>query len=567
MRDIRIALAGNANVGKSAIFNYLTGMSQHIGNWPGKTVEKAEGSLIFKGRSISLVDLPGVYSLGPDSPEEKIALDYLAEERPDAVLNIVDASVLERNLFLTLQLIRLGLPMVIVVNMDDVARARGIYIDAGKLEKELGVPVVKAVAVHGKGIYEAMGKALGARGRPRKKGATKESIYSKAHAIAMRVQATRKGGVPLDERLDLIALHEVFGYAILLGVLALIFFAIFSVGGWISGGVYWAYDWLEGWMAAVFGSGLVSNALWEGIVGGIVAGIAVALPYVLPFYLVFAVLEDSGYVARMAFLMDGFMHMIGLHGKAFIPLFIGYGCTVPACIGCRIIGSERERFQTAFLATLIPCAARSVIILGLVGAYMGWQWALTVYLFNIGVVMALGKITSKVLPSEPTSFIMEMPSYKLPQAGPVLKRSFARLKAYAYEAFPIIVAMSLIISLIEAGGLAGTVENMLAPITAGWLGLPAVIGIALIFGILRKELAIISLAGLLGTSDFGAALSPLQMLVFTLVMVFYIPCSATIATLAREFGWKRATAITVFEIVFAIALGGIAVRVVGGFIP
>lgn len=564
MKKLRIALAGNANVGKSVVFNQLTGLAQHIGNWPGKTVEKAEGSLAYRGYRVEVVDLPGVYSISANSPEEKVAEEYIRRGRPDVVVNIVDASVLERNLYLTLQLLELGAPLVLVLNMEDVAERRGIRVDAKALGRELGVPVVEAVAVHGKGIEEIIRKAIAAKegrikaGKRMGRMESPSGRYKKVERIVERVERKGKVKMPLEEKIDSIALHHVYGYALLALVVLGVFFSIFTFGEWLSGILYGFFGWVDWQVGAYLGSWATESVLWKGVAGGIFAGIAVAMPFILPFYIIFAMLEDSGYIARMAFLMDGFMRQIGLHGKAFIPLFLGYGCSVPACIGCRIIETGRERFQAAVLATMVPCAARSVIILGLVGAYMGWWWALAIYLFNILVVGVLGKAMGRVLPGEPTALVMEMPSYKMPQLRTILRRSLERVKQYALMAFPIIVAVSVLISLVEWAGLLGPAEELLSPVTVGMLGLPAAVGIALVFGVLRKELALIMLAGLFGTVDFGAVFSPVQMVVFTLVMVFYIPCSATIAALVKEFGWRKAAAVTAFEIAFAVALGGIA---------
>ena len=568
MKKLIIALAGNANVGKSVIFNYFTGLSQHIGNWPGKTVEKAEGSLVYQNYKIEIVDLPGVYSISPTSPEERVAKEYIKTEQPDVVVNIVDASVLERNLYLTFQLLELGVPLILVLNMVDVAQRNGIKINCRRLEQQLSVPVVETVAVHGRGLEKIIEKAIAikeGRIKTRKIGRSKNATerYGRIGRILSGVEKiSKEKEISLDEKIDSIALHRFFGYVILAVVLLAVFFSVFTFGEWLSQLLYGFFDMMKSFVEGHFGSDLTQSILWKGVVSGIFAGLAVAIPFILPFYIVFAILEDSGYIARMAFLMDGFMHAIGLHGKAFIPLFIGYGCNVPACISCRIIETEKERLQTAFLATMIPCGARSVIILGLVGAYLGWQWALAVYLFNILVIVAIGRMASKVFLREPVSLIMEMPSYKMPQLTAIVKRAIERVKHYAVIALPIIVAMSFLISLMEITGLMGPIVILLSPITVGWLGLPAIVGITLIFGVLRKELALITLASIFGTANFGVILSPIQMIIFTLVMIFYIPCSATIATLAKEFGWKNAAAITAFEITFAILLGGIVLRLI-----
>jgi ferrous iron transport protein B len=634
-KKLTIALAGNANVGKSVIFNYLTGLHQHIGNWPGKTVEKAEGTLHFKGYIIDIVDLPGIYSLSTFSMEELISRGYIATEKPDLVINVVDASLLERNLFFTLQLIELETPMVIALNQMDIAEKKGIKIDHEKLEKILGIPVIPTVAVKGTGVYELLEKSVETiekRGEnfPKIKYGkeieerikklvklvekiqfkyparwvaikllegdeeVKEEIrkinpkilltaerlskeieeihghscptvitcerYEIAGKIAREVQQIMPQiSPPMRERLHTLTTHKILGYPIMGFSMVAIFYSIFTFGSYAS---ELLNDFFYGWQPffeSILGMGIAGNLVW-GVMEGIIAGVTVALPYIVPFYLILYFLEDSGYLSRIAFLMDNIMHKIGLHGKAFIPLMLGYGCNVPACLGCRILETKREKLLAGFVVTLVPCAARTAIILGLVGAFLGFQWALALYVFNILIIFALGRLAFKALPGEPTALIMEMHDYRMPHAKTVLKQTWFRLKEFIGIAFPLIIAGSLLLKLMDIFKLQEPVANILSPVTVTWLGLPAIAGITLIFGVLRKELALIMLATLLGTTNFAQALTPVQMVVFTLVAMFYIPCVATIAALVREFGWKKALFITVFEIVFAVSLGGIALR-------
>jgi len=309
------------------------------------------------------------------------------------------------------------------------------------------------------------------------------------------------------------------------------------------------------------GTGIVGELIWGGLVEGLLAGITVALPYLVPFYFILYILEDSGYLSRVAFLMDNLMHKMGLHGKAFIPMMLGFGCNVPGCLGCRIMETERERLITVFVVTLVPCAATSVIILGLVGAFVGIQWALMLYVVDLIIIFLLGRIAFKALPGEPTGLIMEMHDYRVPHAATVAKQTWFRLEEFIKMAFPLIIAGSFVIKLADILGLLEPIANILSPVTVVWLGLPAVTGITLIFGVLRKELTLIMLAALLGTANFGQALQPIQMIVFTLVAMLYIPCVATIGALVKELGWRKAAFITVFEIAFAVVVGGLAYRV------
>ena len=565
MNKLTIALAGNPNVGKSVIFNQLTGEKQHVANWPGKTVEKFEGRLEFLGRKIDIFDLPGTYSLSALSQEEEIARDFIKNKRPDVVINVVDAASLEQNLFLTLQLIELGANVVIALNMVDVAREKGREIDAKKLSKLLGVPVVPTIATHGKGIQQLMIESINAVSRNRRtKASFPKSIskrYAYIHSIVKKCQMERKVDRTLTEKLDDILLHRHLGYFFLAITLLLMFFLVFKLGDIIS---EHTMDVVEYFMESIPHE-LSSHALfvffWKAVVEGIIAGITIAIPYLLPFYIFFAILEASGYLPRIAFLTDGLMHKIGLHGKAFLPMFLGYGCSVPACIGCRIMESENQRFLTAFLATMVPCAARSVIILGVVGAFLGFEWAIGIYAFNLLVIFMLGFLVSKFVIKKPVGLIMNMPSYKMPDIETIIRHALLQIRHYIAVAFPIIILSTFLINTLDFFGLLGYLSGFLSPVTVGLLGLPSIVGITLIVGFLRKELAVILLAALLGTENFGEVLSPLQMVVFAIVSIFYIPCAATIATLVKEFGWRKALFVTVFEIIFAIFLGAVALRV------
>jgi len=633
-KTLTIALAGNANVGKSVIFNYLTGLHQHIGNWPGKTVERAEGTLFFKGYLIDIIDLPGIYSLSTFSLEELVSREYIAFEKPDLVINVVDASVLERNLFFTLQLIELETPMVLALNQIDIAAKKGIQIDHKKLERILGIPVVPTVAIKGIGVYalleravevvekggvkpvrikygkeveeqiqkltqfiekvgfkyparwtaikllerdEEIQKQIGEVApeileKSRKLAEEIENLhghpcetvivserYETARCIAAQVQEITPGTKQtLTDRIHNITTHIVYGYLIMLGVLLAIFYSIFTFGDITSGYLEDLLYRLEPVFQSFLGEGVTMKLIWGGIMESIIAGVTIALPYIVPFYLVLFSLEDSGYLSRIAFLMDAVMHKIGLHGKAFIPVMLAFGCNVPACLGCKIMETERERLLAIFVVTLVPCAAVSVVVLGLVGKYVGLEWALILYMIDLAIILTLGRIAFKALPGEPTGLIMEMNEIRVPHLKTVLTQTWFRLKEFIIIAFPLIIVSGFIIKLVEVLGYLNLIVNIMSPVTVNWLGLEPEMGISLLFGIFRKELALIMLATVLGNL---AVLSPLQMVVFTLVVMLYIPCVATTAVLVKETGWKNALLITVSEVLFALLVGGIVFRV------
>lgn len=632
---LTVALAGNANVGKSALFNQLTGLHQHIGNWPGKTVERAEGTLHFRGYTIDVIDLPGIYSLSTYSLEELISREYIAIEGPDVVINVVDASVLERNLFFTLQLMELETPMVVALNLMDVAKRKGIDINVEELEKLLGVPVVPTIAIKGVGIAQLLDKVIevAEKGRrelvkikygreieervaklskvvegiqlrypprylaikllegdeevEREVGKLNPHIVSLAKKLAEEIEKIHGHSCPsvitseryekagyiarevqrivpplkpsFEEKMHGLTTHRILGYPVMVSILLLMFYSVFTFGSFLSDPLNYFLYGLEPFISSLFGAGPAGPLIWS-IMEGIIAGVTLIIPYIVPFYIILFILEDSGYISRVAFLMDGIMHKMGLHGKALIPIMLGYGCNVPACLGCRIMETGRERLLAVFVATLVPCAARTIIILGLVGHFLGIQWSLMLYILNLAVIFSLGRLAFKTIPGEPTALIMEMPDYKLPHPGTVLKQTWFRLVEFIKIAFPLIIVGSFILKMLDVSGLLTPIANALSPVTVGWLGLPAVAGVTLIFGILRKELTLIMLSTLFGTTDFASILTPVQMIVFSVVTMFYIPCIATIAALIKEVGWGKAMLITLFEIAFAIALGGAVLR-------
>jgi len=641
-----IALAGNANVGKSAIFNQLTGSSQTVGNWPGKTVEKAEGTLFFMGRILRVIDLPGIYSLSTFSMEEIVAREYIAMGRPDVIVNVVDASSLERNLYFTIQLLEMEAPVIVALNQVDYASRRGIRIDAKRLSELLGVPVVPTVAITGEGIEELLrtvidyldGKIEGSRRAFKGKevervlGKLSRAIGSdlpeisrlypprwiaikllegdediagkvKSHANGQKIMAlaeiareelenvhgepshvviaserygfanriakevTRFEQIPrtsIEERLSYITAHRILGYPILLAVIVSVFWTVFVVGGYLSEVLNGLFEDFvlplgEGAMEAILPKG-AAELMARGVLSGIGAGIGIALPFIIPFYALLAILEDSGYLPRAAFLMDNLMHKIGLHGKAFIPLLLGFGCSVPACLACRIMERDRERFLAAFVAILMPCAARTVVIMGLVGTYLGILPALGLYAFELALVFSVGRLAYRALPGEPMGLVMEMPPYRIPSCRVIAKKTWASTKSFAHIAFPYIVAGSLALEALRIAGWLDPLADAMAPLVVRWLGLPKVAGATLIFGILRKELTLILLATLTGTVNYAEILSPIQMVVFSLVAMIYFPCISTVAALVKEFGWRKALMTALFDIGLAVLLGGLALR-------
>ncbi len=639
---IRIALAANANTGKSTFFNQVTGASQHVGNWPGKTVEKVEGFVKFGMYDVHILDLPGTYSLSAYSEEEIVAREYIAVHKPDVVLNIIDASAIERNLYLTVQLLELEAPLVVALNMIDVAAKKGFKIDVKRFSEILGVPVIPMVAISGRGVGEALSKAIEvALGKiktsPMKvvygleveralSKLTEELreklpnicklyparwlaiklleededilrkvsnepggseiiklsrkiieeletmhgepiqviIASERYAIVNRIvkevlTVEKEPLVTFGERLDLLTTHMIWGYLILIAVMSSVFASVFIVGEFLSGLIERHLSIL---ITPLIPEG--SNFV-HGLVNGLIAGVVLVIPYVIPFYLILFLLENSGYLPRVAFLLDALMHRIGLHGKAFIPLLLGYGCNVPACLGCRIMETSREKLILGLMITMIPCAARTIIILSLVGKYLGVHVALAIYALDLIVVFTVGRIASKSLPGGPVGLIMEMPSYKMPSLKIIAVETYVRVREFVVIAFPLLIVGSGFVGLLNDLNLLKELSNVFAP-ALNLLGLPSITAIPLFFGILRKELTIAMLAEATGTTDFNTVLTPRQMVVFSIFTILYIPCIATIIALFKEYGLSKTVLIALTNISVAVvvsALANIALKSVG----
>ncbi len=641
-KHLTIALAGNANVGKSVIFNQLTGSDQIIGNWPGKTVDRAEGTLNFEGYNITVIDLPGIYSFSTFSMEEIVSRDYIALEKPDVVINVVDASILERNLFFTLQLLEMQAPLVLCLNQIDVAKNKGIIINKDKLEEILGIPVVFATATRGEGIYDIAREAVKVathKPKPKKLKYRKEleekieqleqiierekieteypsrwlaikllegdseitkivasrskstldsakviaqelqvscqepcfSIiaqerYAIASSIAASVLQQSEIWTTFSDKLEWLTTHRVWGYftsaAVIAGLLLWTFFVGNALSELIAEGLNLILP-----VDPILTSeqpvlGIVINGIW----GGITAGLTLIIPFVIPFYLLLAVVEDSGILTRVAFMMDSAMHKMGLHGKALIPIILGYGCNVPAIHACKIMETRRERLLAAFAITFAPCSARTIILFGMVGLFVGIHWALLLYVVDILIIFIVGRIAMKAIPGKSTGLIMEMSSFKTPSLKVVLKQTWSRTKSIIYVVFPIYIAGSALIQVMYALNLLTPISDALVPLTVTWLGLPASAGILLILGTIRKEFVLVGAVAILGTTNLLAGFTPVQLVIMALVAMLYIPCVATIAILGKEFGWKAAGVISVANIAVALFVGGLAFRLISLFL-
>jgi ferrous iron transport protein B len=361
--------------------------------------------------------------------------------------------------------------------------------------------------------------------------------------------------------LENISLHPITGYimffAMMLGILAFISF----FGGWLTEVITTIFSRFDPHSTA-----MLPTILWDGGVVGFYASLSVALGFILPFYLILGWLGESGYLPRVAFLMDRPCHTIGLHGQASLPLITALGCNVPACLACRIMDNRRDRLIATFLSTMVPCSARTSVVLGLVGAFVGWQWAFGLLIFQFLLIFVIGRILNRLSPSTSPGIIMEIPDYRIPSLKIVWRQAWSRFKDFLTLGVPLIVAGSLVIESLRVFNVLDHVTQALTPLTVTWLALPAFTGVLLIFGILRKEANLALLITFAGGASIASIISPVQMVVFAIVIMLYVPCISTIAVLLKETGVKWTIAIVFGEIALALLFGGIAARVLPLFL-
>jgi ferrous iron transport protein B len=381
------------------------------------------------------------------------------------------------------------------------------------------------------------------------------SRHAVAHCIEEEVVSLERPRIGWREWADRIFLHPWTGGPAMVAILGLLFWVVFRVGQRLEMPLIELTDRLAVDLAARLPPETLLGTMAAGAFTGIAGGVAIVLPYLLPFLIGLAILEDTGYLPRMAYILDNLMHRIGLHGKSVLPLILGYGCSVPAIMSARILPSLRDRRITAVLASFIPCSARTIVIFGLVAAYMGPWWALGIYLLNLLVIVLLGNVLARTMKGAPPGLILEIPELQLPQLTTLAAKTWLTLKEFITIAWPLLVVSSVILGVLEWAHAAETINALLAPLTVFALGLPAAVGMTLVFGILRKELTLVMLVQALGTTQLATVLTNGQMLTFTLFVVFYVPCVATVAVIAKELGWRDTAVISAVSVVLALVIG------------
>jgi len=588
----RVILLGNPNVGKSVLFNALTGLRATVSNYPGTTVEVTRGRLA--GTDVEVIDSPGLNSILPLSEDERVTWDLVRATRGEpgaVVVQVADAKNLRRALLLTLQLGQLEVPSVLVLNMSDEAEARGIRIDQEGLEEALGIPVRTTVATQGLGVDEVQtalaaarqprnhlplpedvaGPALdlltdGESARPAEPGFQAryhEALLVHAETLARRFATEAEpASKALSRRLGRLAVHPVWGWPILAAVLVGLyeFVGVFGAGTLVDLFETEVFDgYLSPWATALFG--LVPWApvrdLFVGEYGlitmGLSYGLAIVLPIVATFFTAFAILEDSGYLPRLAVMSDRVFRVMGLNGKAVLPMVLGLGCDTMATLTTRILPTRKERLlATLLLALGIPCSAQLGVILAML-AVVPPQAALIWFGAVAGVMVTVGWLAARVLPGERGDFVVELPPMRLPEFGNVLSKTVARVEWYLKEALPLFLLGTLVLFTLDRLRLLDSVVRAGKPLVTGVLGLPAEASSAFLIGFLRRDFA----ATRLFDMSRAGALDVVQLVVAMVTITLFIPCIANVFIIAKERGWKTAAAMAAFIFPVAFAMGGL----------
>lgn len=571
------ALLGNPNVGKTTLFNQLTGSNQHVGNWAGVTVDKKEG---YIGKSIRIVDLPGIYAMDTYSNEERVSKDFLINGNVDVIINILDASNLNRNLYLTMQLKQFNKPIVLVLNMIDAAEAKGLKIDFLALEKNLGVKVVPIIASKAVGIDDIK-TLLESKNffnsfidnNFQFQNEKETYIYIENILDKCLVKKTDQN-ISISKKIDKILLNKFLAYPLFMIIIYLIFQFTFSWVGQpladlLDNGVN---DYLMPFLSSLLyrSSPWFKSLLVDGVIGG-VGSVIVFLPVILTLFLCISFLEDSGYMARVAFIMDKIIRKMGLSGKAFIPLIIGFGCSVPGVMSARTLESEKDRKLTALLVPLMSCNARlPVYALFAAAFFKGKEVTVIGSLYLLGIIIAflMGILFKNTLfKKDEEPFIIELPEYKLPEVKLLFKHTWDKGKGFLKKAGTVIFSVSIIVWILSNFNLTGMTDinssfmayigKFISPIFkplgfASWQN-----SVALLTGIMAKEV-VVGTMGVIYGSDLTTILpkvfSPLSAYSFLVFVLLYTPCISLIATMKKEYGSKMA----IFSVLYQLVLAWVA---------
>ncbi len=559
----KILMMGSPNVGKSALFSRLTGTHVVASNYSGTTVEFVRGKFKMDGETAELIDVPGSYSLDPTNRAEEVAVDMLKDG--DLIINVLDATNLERNLFLTLQLLRTGKPMVVVLNMWDEAQEHGMDIDAPRLEKELGVPVIPTCAISGEGVKTVVDR-LDDAGPGRLQVGT-EDIWPTIGEIVEKVQQIEHRHPTIGQALSHATVHPIIGPVFALFVILLSFAFIAYVGDWMHeiAEDLFEFVWLPvaSWISGLLGgTGFVHDILigeliegeidFEESFGLLTTGLfiypAIILPFMLCFYFILSLLEDIGYLPRLAVLIDTLMHRIGLHGLSIVPMMLGLGCNVPGAMANRVLETRKERFIAAtLLAICVPCMSQLAMVVGLLGQ-AGIVGLGVVFLTLAVLWIVLGLLMNHFIHGETPEILIDMPPYRRPYWKSLTKKIYMRMGSFVREALPYMLLGIFLVNLMYILGILGLISSAFAPVITRLFGLPGEAVGALVVGFLRKDVAVGMLAPL--------GLELRQLIVASVVLIIYFPCVATFVILFKELGPWDLLKSTLIMVAVVLVVGG-----------
>lgn len=561
----KIVLMGNPNVGKSVVFSRLTGANVVTSNYPGTTVDFSKGKMRLGDKKIEIIDAPGTYSLKPSNKAEEVAVEMLKDT--DVVINVVDATNLERNLFLTLELLEKGYPVVIALNLWDEAQHLGIEIDKEQLQEELDVPVVATVALTGEGIKEMVECVKKARSSRKIKPMSEEERWVKIGLIIKKVEKVRHRHHTLRDKVADLTIKPITGVPMAILIIFCAFWIVRFIGENL---ITYIFDpffeeiyrplvmQLSEWLGHGFLHDVLIGKLIDGeiefmesmgmLTTGIYVPFAAVLPYIMAFYFTLSILEDSGYLPRLATLVDNIFHKLGMHGHGIVPLFLGLGCNVPGALATRTLETRKQRFISAtLLAISVPCMAQTAMIFGILGPY-GLYYIALVFLTLSIVYVITGIILNKFVRGESPEIFLEIPPYRMPSVQAILKKTWMRIRWFLGDAIPWLFFGVFIVNILYSIGFLEWLGSTLAPLMEGIFGLPGEASLALIIGFIRKDLAVGMLLPLKMTA--------MQLVIAATILTIYFPCVATFAVLVKELGIKDMLKATTIMIATAVAVGG-----------
>ncbi|GLI45247.1 ferrous iron transporter B [Methanoculleus bourgensis] len=564
-----VVLMGNPNVGKSGIFSRLTGTRVITSNYPGTTVDVSRGAMRLPDTPAEVIDAPGTYSLTPTNPAEEVAAGILAQA--DVVINVVDATNLERNLYLTLEILERGIPAAVALNLWDEAGHQGITIDVASLERLLGVPVVPTVGLAGQGIRELVDRLGEARPSATVRPMSEEERWAAVGRITGAVQTIAHRHHTLRDRIAEASIRPASGVFIALAVIAVAFMAVRVIGegliSFIFEPLFDLYTPVAMRISDLLGPGILHEILighlFDGeidyvqsmglLTTGLFVPFAMILPYIVAFYLVLSILEDTGYLPRLATLADTFFHRLGMHGYGIVPVFLGFGCNVPGALATRVLETKKQRFIAATLMSLaVPCMAQIAMVFGVLGPF-GMRYVVMVFTTLALVYVSVGLILNRVVPGECPEIFLEIPPYRMPDLRATATKTWMRVRGFIGEAIPYLFLGILLVNLLYAVGFLDWLAAVFAPLMEVWLGLPAEATAALLVGFLRKDLAVGMLVPL--------AMTPEQLVIAVTMLSVYFPCVATFVVLLKELGVRGMLAAAGVMVTTALLVGG-ALRVV-----